>query len=131
MALTLPTAKPEVIVHCATCHRVERLGRMAFLKSERKLSSWHLGEVPSDKHYCTWRCFRARDRVKLIRDPLVVATPLVGCYEFKLGFRTCIDGYGALSRHPEYQRGYSEALALRNRYYTRPEKRDADHNGPR
>lgn len=120
MALPSPIIRLEIIVHCATCHRVERLGRMAFQKSERKHCSWYLGETPADKHYCTWRCVQARDSVKLIRDPLRIETPYMGSYEFKLGFRACIDGYGALSGHPDYQRGYSEALALRNRYYTRP-----------
>lgn len=108
----------HVKVHCGRCHRVETFPDWAFQgRKERARVAWLLGENMDAAHYCSWKCYR-RD-LKLVRDPLTIPTPVNGTYEFALGFWACMKGYGALSRHADYQRGYGEAMDLRKRYYIR------------
>ncbi len=109
-------------IHCDTCHLVTVINQLMFTAGERKHQPWTLGESPDDKHWCSHKCFTRRD-TKLLRDPLDIATPYNGTYEFKLGFWACMKGYGAVSKHADYQRGYREAMDLRKRYYSRPERR--------
>ena len=83
-------------IHRGTCHQVVVINQHVFTVGERKHHPWVLGEHPDDKHWCSHKCFTRRD-VKLLRDPLGIATPYNGTYEFKLGFWACMKGYGAMS----------------------------------
>lgn len=122
--VTNPLGGRATKVHCRSCHRVEAIPDSQFPRGRksRQRSVWMLAEHRDGNHFCSWRCFQ-RPALQLIRDPLPIPTPVTGSYEFALGFWACMQGYGALSQHDDYQRGYREAMELRARYYTRPGKR--------
>jgi len=113
----------QLKIHCGTCHKVTVIDQYVFTASERKHHPWVLGEGPDDPHWCSHKCFTRRSELKLLRDPLGIATPYTGSYEFKLGFWSAIKGFGAMNKDEEYQRGYREAMDIRKRYYMRKDKR--------
>ena len=110
-------------IHCNTCHKVEVIKQHVFTAGESKHHPWVLGETQDGPHWCSHKCFTRRSQVKLLRDPLDIATPFNGPYEFKLGFWAAVNGYPAMSSDDDYQRGYREAMDLRKRYYTRKGER--------
>lgn len=109
-------------IHCATCHRVAVVRREDLDDPvKRRRVSWVLDreEDGNGARYCSSGCYLQRKGLKRIYDPLPIPTPYTGSYEFKLGFWACAQGYHPRNWEDEYQAGYTEALVLRNRYYTR------------